>query len=217
MTTATAFRSVLLDFDSTLSSLEGVEWIAARRGPEIAAAIAAEVMAAMSGKVELEAVYAARMHRLRPSAQDLDALAEAYRASIAPGAAATVRRLREAGVALRIVSGGFREAILPAAADLDFPPADVHAVSVQVAGDGSYVAYDALSPLVTQVGKATIIATLGLPRPTLMVGDGATDAEARSAVDAFAAYTGFVRRDAVTSVADHLVSSYSELEALVFG
>ncbi|MHB1222623.1 MAG: HAD-IB family phosphatase [Gemmatimonadaceae bacterium] len=217
MTATTTFRSILFDFDSTLSSLEGVEWIAARRGPEIAAAIAAEVAAAMDGTVDLEEVYAARMNRLRPSAQELSALAGAYRASIAPGAADTVRRLRNADVALRIVSGGFREAILPAAADLDFSPSDVHAVSVQVAHDGSYMAYDALSPLVTQLGKATVIATLDLPRPSLMVGDGATDAAARSAVDAFAAYTGFARRDAVTGIADHVVASYAELEALVFG
>ena len=50
-----------------------------------------------------------------------------------------------------------------------------------------------------------------------MIGDGATDAAARPAVDAFAAYTGFVTRDNVVAVADHVVTSYADIEALVLG
>jgi hypothetical protein len=39
----------------------------------------------------------------------------------------------------------------------------------------------------------------------------------RPAVDAFAAYTGFVRRDPVVDAADHDVSSFSQLTELVLG
>ncbi len=209
------FRSVVFDFDSTLSSLEGVEWIAAQLGPETAAAITREVNAAMSGAVALETLYDARMERLRPSAGNLRALGDAYREQLAPGAIETIERLREAGVVLHIVSGGFREAILPSAAYLGFAPDHVHAVSILTDEAGEYTGYDTHSPLISQTGKVDVVASLHLPRPSLMVGDGATDAAARPAVDAFAAFTGFVTRDNVVAAADHVVSSYDDVEALV--
>ncbi len=211
------YRSVVLDFDSTVSAIEGVEWIAARVGPEEAAAIADEVNAAMAGKIPLEAIYAARMTRIRPSAQDLAELGEAYRENAAPGAHEVIQRLRDAGVVMHIVSGGFREAVLPLALELGFADSEVHAVSIQTDADGTYLGFDTHSPLVTQLGKLDVVASLGLPSPALMVGDGATDAAARPSVDAFAAFTGFVLREAVVGVADHVVASFDELESLVIG
>jgi phosphoglycolate phosphatase-like HAD superfamily hydrolase len=58
---------------------------------------------------------------------------------------------------------------------------------------------------------------LSLPRPILSVGDGATDAAMKSAgaADAFAAFTGFVRREPVVALADHVIATFDELVALV--
>jgi hypothetical protein len=39
----------------------------------------------------------------------------------------------------------------------------------------------------------------------------------RTKVDAFAAYVGFVRREAVAAAADHVVASFVELASLVAG
>jgi hypothetical protein len=47
------------------------------------------------------------------------------------------------------------------------------------------------------------------------VGDGATDAAMRGAVDAFAAFTGFVSRATVVAAADAVVSSFASLTELV--
>jgi phosphoglycolate phosphatase-like HAD superfamily hydrolase len=48
-----------------------------------------------------------------------------------------------------------------------------------------------------------------------MVGDGATDLATRGAVDSFAAFTGFVSRDAVVRQADFVISSFAELAEYV--
>ena len=211
------FRSVVLDFDSTISALEGAEWIAATLSPEVASVIAAEVDAAMAGTLALQDIYAGRMNVLRPDARLLAELAGAYRAAVAPGTHEALDHMRRAGVQLRVVSGGFREAILPVAVDLGFAPTEVHAVSIYTSPDGAYEGFDSASPLVQQLGKSALVASLDLPRPSLMVGDGATDAAARPAVDAFAAFTGFARRGPVVAVADHVVHSFAVLEQLVLG
>jgi phosphoserine phosphatase len=54
-----------------------------------------------------------------------------------------------------------------------------------------------------------------LPRRILAVGDGATDAAMRPAVDAFAAFTGFVSRPSVIAAADRVVNSFDQLAELV--
>ena len=49
----------------------------------------------------------------------------------------------------------------------------------------------------------------------LAVGDGMTDADIRPVVAAFAAFTGFVKRDAVVAAADHVLDSFDALARLV--
>jgi len=211
-----AYASIVFDMDSTLSGIEGVDWLAACRGPEAAADVSRLTARAMAGEIALDAVYGARLAMIRPTALDLAALARAYTANVAPGARVALERLRRADVALTIVSGGIREAIAPCTAMLGFSDRDIHAVPVYLDADGGYAGFDTSSPLATQHGKCDVVRALALPRPVMAVGDGATDAALRPVVDAFAAYTGFVRRAAVVSAADFEVRSFDELLEIVF-
>lgn len=230
---APRFRTVLLDVDSTLAGVEGIDWLAARRGAAVAAAVAEMTERAMRGEVALDAVYGERLALVRPGRDDLAALARAYTEALAPGAAAALARMRAAGVRLALVSGGVRQAILPAARALGFAAADVHAVDVVLDPGGGYVGYDAGSPLATQGGKGAVARallgralgasadTLGaaLPAPALAVGDGSTDLALRGpgACEALAAFTGFARRAVVVAAADFDVESFDALAALVLG
>jgi phosphoserine phosphatase len=210
-----AFATVVLDVDSTLCDVEGIDWLARRRGGDTAREVARLTDRAMAGEVELDRVYGERLARIRPSAAEVAALAMVYRAQLAPGAAAAIARLREAGVALHLVSGGLREAILPVAAALGFAPGSVHAVAVRFDGTGAYAGFDEASALATQEGKLHVVRALGCAGPVLAVGDGATDLAVRPVVDAFAAFTGFARREAVVRAADRELRSFDELLQLV--
>ena len=209
------FASVILDVDSTLTSVEGIAWLATRRGPDVTAAVDAMTNDAMTGALPLDAVYAKRLSLVRPSRADLSALATAYSAGLLPGARDALGTIREAGVHVALVSGGLREAILPFAAELGFAAQDVHAVDVRFEPNGSYAGFDPMSPLACAGGKPRIAKTLGLRVPILAVGDGSTDAELKPCVAAFAAFTGVARRESVVAVADYVISRFAELPALV--
>ena len=211
----TAFRSVVIDVDSTLAGIEGIDWLAARRGRDLATEVASLTDRAMTGEVPLERVYGLRLAMVAPSREDVGALSAAYRNAVAPGAAAAIKRMRAAGVTVVLVSGGVREAILPLARELGLPAAAVHAVSVRFDAGGAFAGYDERSPLSTQTGKESIVRDLALARPILAVGDGATDAAMRGAADVFAAYTGFVRRAAVIAAADVELGSFDRLAEIV--
>jgi phosphoserine phosphatase len=199
--------------DSTLCGIEGIDWLARRRGPEIAAEVADLTDAAMNGRTTLDTVYGGRLIAVRPTSGDVDALAAAYIEALAPGAQEAIAEMRKAGVRVHLVSGGIRDAILPLAKQLGFRISDVHAVEIRFGPRGEYAGFDP-SPLTTQSGKRAIVDGLQLRKPALAVGDGATDMAMAPSVDAFAAYTGFVRRAAIVAGAAYEVRSFSELARL---
>ena len=122
----------MLDVDSTVSGIEGIDWLARRRGGEISADIARLTADAMRGAIPLEEVYGRRLALIRPSRGDIDALSHAYVSAIAPDCPATIASLRRAGIRLALVSGGIRQALLPLARQLGIDPSDLHAVDHRV-------------------------------------------------------------------------------------
>lgn len=220
------YRTVILDVDSTLTGIEGIDWLAERRGADVARQVADATERAMRGEIALDAVYGERLALVRPDRDALHALAQAYWDATPDAALEAVFALRDAGVRLALVSGGVRQAILPFARELGFDVGDVHAVDVVLDGAGGYWSYDAGSPLGTQGGKQqvarAVLAAAGADgRPALAVGDGSTDIAMRGAdvgaCDALAAYVGFARREPVVAAADHVLASFTDLQELVLG
>jgi phosphoserine phosphatase len=213
--TTPAFATVALDVDSTVSGIEGIDWLARRRGDIVARKITSLTDDAMRGVIPLEEVYGARLEAIRPGREDVAALSSADIERAAPGCATAVAAMRGAGVHLLLVSGGLRYALLPLALELGFDPSDVHAVDIVFDGAGAYAGFDRSSPLTTSAGKGILLAGLSLARPLLMVGDGATDLAARDVVDSFIAFTGFAAREDVVRRADQAIASFPELASIV--
>jgi phosphoserine phosphatase len=208
---AARFATVILDADSTLSGIEGIDWLAAQRGPAVERAVREHTDAAMRGEIPLEAVYGARLNSVQPTADDILALGDAYCATVAPDAVRVLREGREAGIRWIIVSGGLRQALLPLGELLGVPAEDLHAVDIRFTRDGSYAGFDEGSPLTRAGGKPALVSRLTVQHPALAVGDGQTDAELRAVVDEFWAYAGFVERPSVVARADRVVRSFAEL------
>jgi len=214
--TRAKFATVVLDVDSTLSNIEGIDWLAALRGEEVAQEIAALTNRAMAGEIALESVYEQRLALIRPTRQEIATLSRVYIREVQQGARGLCAVLSAAGCEVRLLSGGLRDAILPFADYLDIPSERVHAVGLKYTDAGEYLGLDGMQPLATQRGKPAILHALALPRPLVMIGDGATDAAVRGVTDAFIAYTGVARRENVVAVADAEATDFSELHDLLF-
>jgi phosphoserine phosphatase len=169
----------------------------------------------MNGEIALDSIYGRRMKLVAPGRGDLEALGAEYERAIAPGATDAIRLIQSSGIDLHLLSGGLLPAVRIVAEKVGVSDANVHAVEVSFDEAGGYASFDEASPLAREGGKREIVSSLKLKRPSLIVGDGATDAEARPVVDAFAAFTGFLRREAAVSKADYVVSSFAEILSLV--
>jgi phosphoserine phosphatase len=215
------YATVLFDADSTLSAIEGVDWLAEQRDADTARAIAALTERAMSGDLPLDAVYAERVARIRPTRAELRALADEYVRRLLPGAAALVHTLHEAGVTVHIISGGIRDALLPMADALGIVPSRVHAVSLRSTEEAAALdALDGDQPLARQTGKPEVVQALRAagvaPSPIAMIGDGSTDAAVAPHVDTFIAFTAVTHRPAVLAAAHAEARSMANLAPLLF-
>lgn len=209
---ALRFRSVVFDCDSTLARIEGIDELAGSRSAEVRAL----TDAAMAGEIPLEEVYGKRLELIRPTRRTVDALGGRYVETLVPGARETVTALLRRGVTVHVVSGGLLPPVLHLAGVLGIAPEGVAAVGIRFHEDGSYSGFDHASPLARSGGKAEVIRAWTLPRPILLVGDGATDLEARPAVDAFAAFTGVVHRPEVAAQADFVLSELPSVLETVY-
>ena len=127
---APRFKTVVFDADSTLSSIEGVDWLATLRDESVARECEALTARAMAGEIPLDAVYAQRLERIRPTGAELIMLAGMYSQTIVPGMRELIVALREAQVHVHLLSGGLRAALMPMALQLGIAADRVHAVSV---------------------------------------------------------------------------------------
>ena len=80
---------------------------------------------------------------------------------------------------------------------------------------GEYSGFDATEPTSRDGGKPAVIAQLKAEgaATVVMVGDGATDAQAKPPADAFIGFGGVVARDAVVAKADWFVEDFHDVVA----
>jgi len=199
------FRTVLLDCDSTLSAIEGIDELAVHCREDV------ERLTddAMRGRIPLEQVYGRRLELVNPTRASVEALGRLYVARLVPDARETAAALQAAGVDVRIISGGLLPAVMAVAQELGVSADRVIAVGISFHDDGSYAGFDASSPLAASGGKRRAIAEWHVDRPAMMVGDGNTDLEARPVVDLFVAFAGVIERPSVVSAADVVVRANS--------
>lgn len=207
------FGSVIFDCDSTLSAIEGIEELAHAHREEIARL----TEAAMRGEIPLEDVYGHRLELVRPTRDQVAGLGERYVATLVSDARETIAALLAEGIEVRVMSGGIRQAVVPLAIALGLTERAVAAVDVHFSADGEYAGFDRASPLARSGGKRTVLEQWlpELPRPIMLVGDGATDLEARPPADRFVAFAGVVERPAVIDAADDVVRAPSLAPVLV--
>ncbi len=204
------YRLVFFDVDSTLVTIEGID-VLGEGNPEVARL----TDAAMNGEIPLEEAYGRRLDLIRPGRAALDALAARYLQSLVDGAAETIAELQRAGALVHLITAGIEGAVAPLAAKLNIPPRNVHAVRLELDGDGNYAGFDRRSFLTRSRGKELVVRDVRARThgKAALVGDGASDIEAKPAVDFFIGFGGVAIRNKVKENADVFVTSFDAVRA----
>uniref|UniRef100_A0ACD5TN76 Uncharacterized protein n=1 Tax=Avena sativa TaxID=4498 RepID=A0ACD5TN76_AVESA len=208
--------AVCFDVDSTVCLDEGIDELAdfCGAGP----AVAQWTAKAMTGSVAFEEALAARLSLFEPSLYQVNECMEKRPPRISPGIAKLIRMLRAKNVDVYLVSGGFRQMFKPIALELGIPPENIYANQLLFGNSGEYVGFDPAEPTSRSGGKAVAVQHIRQKcgyKTLVMIGDGATDLEARQpgGADLFICYGGVQMREAVAAKADWVVSDFQELMA----
>jgi len=195
--------AVCFDVDSTVINVEGIDELAAYLG--CGEAVAQMTANAMGGSQPFHEALAGRLGLMKPTRQKLEAMMSDHPMDqvLTPGISELVKSLQLRKKRVYLVSGGFRQMINPVADVLAVPHSDIYANNLLFAADGGYAGFDEKEPTSRAGGKAKVVADLKAKHgytTVVMVGDGATDMEARDipgGADAFIGFGGIATRDAV--------------------
>ncbi|WP_221029015.1 HAD-IB family phosphatase [Actomonas aquatica] len=214
--TSSGPRLLVIDCDSTLSAIEGVDELARVRGDETFAAVEAMTHDAMDGRLAVEAVFGKRLEIIQPTAAHVAEIGQRYIDTVEPTAAATLATLCARGWTPIILSGGFRPAIRPLADMLQIER--VEAVDLYFDADGNYAGYAENYPTTRSGGKPEMIRQLKAelsPQQIVMVGDGVSDLETQHDVDLFVGFGRYVAREKVKAGAAHFVTQFADLAPIL--
>ncbi|XP_026739205.1 phosphoserine phosphatase isoform X2 [Trichoplusia ni] len=203
---------VCFDVDSTVIQDEGIDELAkfCGKGDEVKK-LTAE---AMGGSMTFQEALKKRLDIIRPSVSQIRGFLESFPVHLTPGVSQLIKELHDRGVVVYLVSGGFRSLIEPVAAMLGIPPTNIFANRLKFYFNGEYAGFDENEPTSRSGGKGLVVRRLkeqhGYQR-LVIIGDGATDAEASPPADGFIGFGGNVIREEVRKRASWYVTDFQEL------
>lgn len=207
--------AVCFDVDSTVIQSEGIDDLAKYLNKyEVVAELTAK---AMGGSMPFHEALALRLDAMRPTKMQLDTMLREEEARLTPLVKEFVRDLKGRDVDVYFVSGGFTQMIEPIAERVG-GVSEIYANTLLFdEKDGSFAGHLKSAPTSRAGGKAKVVADLKRKNgydTVIMIGDGATDMEARDipgGADAFIGFGGVAVRDAVKRGADWFVTDFQEL------
>lgn len=209
---------VCFDVDSTFCKDESIDELAEYLG--VGEEVKNLTAKAMGGTVLFQDALAERLGVMSPSQADVGNFLRDHPHVLSDGIQDLLDRLANKGVKVFLVSGGFRQIIHPLAESLGIPVTQVFANNLLFDEAGKYAGFDADEFTSRSGGKKEAVMHIkenwGL-ETVVMVGDGATDAEAKapSGADIFIGYGGTVFREGVAKRSDWYVMDIKEISEML--
>jgi D-3-phosphoglycerate dehydrogenase / 2-oxoglutarate reductase len=208
----------IIDFDSTFTKVEGLDELAniALKGQpnrkEVVEQIRNITEQGMNGEIGFSEALSRRIALLKANRNHLDELVDFLHTKVSDSFTRNEKFLTDYADNILIVSGGFKEFIVPIVMTLGLKPENVYANTFVYDDEGNITGVDESNVLAHSKGKVKLLQQLNLEGDVYAIGDGYTDFELRSSglATQFFAFTENVEREKVTAEADHVVPSLDE-------
>lgn len=204
------FSAIIFDCDGTLSSIEGIDYLAELRG--VYKEVSYLTHEAMAHTGLTPALYQKRLAFVKPSKEDIQQLGCAYCEHLMPNAFQVISALSAQKKSIYIVSAGLQPAVEYLAIHLNIPLANVKAVNIFFDVKHAYQDFDLNSPLIHNQGKATIVKEIQKKHPRILyVGDGLNDLAVKPYVSRFVGFGGAFFRENIKKESDFYITGFAAL------
>lgn len=208
----------IIDFDSTFTKVEGLDELAniALAGSAMQEKVVSQIRSlteqGMNGEITFSEALSRRIDLLKANRSHIEKLVDFLHTQVSESFQRNEKFLREYADRILIVSGGFKEFIVPIVTSMGIKEANVYANTFVFDAEDNIIGVDQDNMLAHANGKVKLLASLNLEGDIYAIGDGYTDYELRSSglANRFYAFTENVEREKVTAKADHIVPSLDE-------
>lgn len=209
----------LIDFDSTLVSVESLEElarIALKDDPkreEKLAQIALITERGMNGEMDFPTSLRERLALLSLHKRHIRELGAFLKGSITPSALKHKDWFRAHTPFIHIISGGFTDCIAPITREFGIAHDHIHANTFFFDADGNVTGCDPKNLLAQEKGKERQARALALKGKIVIIGDGMTDYEMKAAYPEarFLYFAEHVQREKVMNLADDILPDFDKV------
>ena len=201
----------ILDWDSTACTKETLDYLAEHAlAPDELAEFNRITDQGMGGDLAFSDSLARRFSLLRATRDQVKETGQNLVQHLDPTLVQRQQDIETMHDRVFVVSGGFKELILPSANKLGIPENNIFANSFIYDDEGYVVGADPANLTSQDDGKAKQVHALGLSGLKIIIGDGYNDyrIKALGMADIFIAYTRHALRDSVVCLADGVVDSF---------
>lgn len=207
------FDAIVFDCDGTLSTIEGIDYLAELNKVADKVSQLTEIAMAKTGLTP--EIYEQRLTFVKPSFTDLIALGNAYCQHAMPEIKTIIQLLHQQHKAIFILSAGIKQSVMMLANYLNIPEKNTHAVEVYLQNN-HYHDFDRQSPLIHNDGKRNFIQIIKKNYPRILyVGDGLNDLAVKNDVSRFVGFGGAFYRQNIADASDFYITDYKALLPLV--
>tara|TARA_B100000676_G_scaffold69430_1_gene69471 strand:+ start:4783 stop:5460 length:678 start_codon:yes stop_codon:yes gene_type:complete len=211
--------SLIIDFDSTIISLETLECLAEialfknKNKNEIIDKISDYTKLAMNGDITFEESLDYRFNLIELSKHHIDKTIDLLKSKIDDSFISNIDFFSKHQNDIYIVSGGFYSIIDSVLLSETGIKWNIFANNLIFNDFDKVLGVDKKNPLSYSMGKVKLIQSLNLNNDIIMVGDGYTDYEVKkfNVANYFLAYTRHIQRDNVISKADFNCENFNQV------
>lgn len=200
--------AVVFDCDGTLSRIEGIDELAAKKNVgEVVRKMTEEAM----GKTGINPdLYRERIALVKPTRDDLISLADLYYENREPHVEEVIKIFQRLQKQIYIVSAGLNPAVTLFGEKLGIPASHVFAVDVIFDEKWCYQDYNHASPMTRSTGKREVLSNIqSQSSGVLFTGDGLNDLAAADLATRFVGYGGSYYRENIAASCEFYIATPS--------
>ncbi|HVA96776.1 MAG TPA: phosphoglycerate dehydrogenase [Candidatus Acidoferrales bacterium] len=209
----------IIDFDSTFVTVESLDELAKIAlshhvdRVKISNEINAITKAGMEGSIDFPTSLKRRIALFKPTTDDINNCVIDLKDHLTPSVNRNKEFFKKFHNQIYIISGGFRECILPVVKEFGITEDHILANTFTYDKQGNITGFDKTNPLAQVNGKGKAVAALKCKGPICVIGDGITDYQIKEQgkADTFFAFTENISRKGVVAKADKIIRSFDEL------
>lgn len=211
-------KILIIDFDSTINKLEGLDELAKiidhkNGNTQVSEKIKEITDLGMQGEISFTESLNRRMELLNFDQKDLEQLITHLKQNFTDSFINNISKLEEMRDDLIIISGGFKDFIVPCLSEFKFKTENIYANEFIFNKTGVCSGINNQNLLAKDLGKYNIVKSLNLEGELYIIGDGYTDYQIKElgAADKFIAFTENVARENIIRHADYVAKNFGEV------